>query len=78
MAVIMEQYASQLVDQYGANAAAHMIANNSGNTGPHAQTHTRGSGLSGLSGMGSGSGGGGGGAYAQMPPNPFSPNPTPA
>ncbi|KAJ7732543.1 hypothetical protein B0H16DRAFT_1468521 [Mycena metata] len=78
MAVIMEQYASQLADQYGADAAAHMIANNSGNTGPRAQTHTRGSGLSGLSGMGSGGGGGGGGAYAQMPPNPFSPNPTPA
>ncbi|KAJ7711186.1 hypothetical protein B0H16DRAFT_637632 [Mycena metata] len=74
MAVIMEQYASQLADQYGADAAAHMIANNSGNTGPRAQTHTRGSELSGLSGMGSG----GGGGYAQMPPNPFSPNPTPA
>ncbi|KAJ7732276.1 hypothetical protein B0H16DRAFT_1696432 [Mycena metata] len=58
----------QLVDQYGAAAAAHMIANNSGNTGPRAQTHTRGT------GSGSGSGG-----YAQMPPpNPFSPNPTPA
>ncbi|KAJ7767346.1 hypothetical protein B0H16DRAFT_1686895 [Mycena metata] len=58
MAVIMEQYASQLADQYGADAAAHMIANNSGNTGPRAQTHTRGSELSGLSGMGSGGGGG--------------------
>ncbi|KAJ7706587.1 hypothetical protein B0H16DRAFT_1901605 [Mycena metata] len=76
MAVIMEQYASQLADQYGADAAAHMIANNSGNTGPRAQTHTRGTG-SGLSGLGSGSGGGSGG-YAQMPPDPFSPNPTPA
>ncbi|KAJ7721782.1 hypothetical protein B0H16DRAFT_1473680 [Mycena metata] len=74
MAVIMEQYASQLADQYGADAAAHMIANNSGNTGPRMQTHTRGTG-SGLSGLGSGSGSGG---YAQMPPNPFSPNPTPA
>ncbi|KAJ7719562.1 hypothetical protein B0H16DRAFT_1336576 [Mycena metata] len=58
MAVIMEQYASQLADQYGADAAAHMIANNSGNTGPRAQTHTRGTG-SGLSGLGSGSGSGG-------------------
>ncbi|KAJ7732544.1 hypothetical protein B0H16DRAFT_1893042 [Mycena metata] len=74
MAVIMEQYASQLADQYGADAAAHMIANNSGNTGPRAQTHTRGTG-SGLSGLGMRSGGRG---YAQMPPNPFSPNPTPA
>ncbi|KAJ7732548.1 hypothetical protein B0H16DRAFT_1770212 [Mycena metata] len=109
MAVIMEQYASQLADQYGADAAAHMIANNSGNTGPRAQTHTRGTG-SGLSGLGSGSGGGGvsadrsnsvgsavegprdtsprctaaspvplarecSGSSAQMPPNPFSPNP---
>ncbi|KAJ7732275.1 hypothetical protein B0H16DRAFT_1696431 [Mycena metata] len=64
----------QLADQYGADAAAHMIANNSGNTGPCAQTHTRGTG-SGLSGLGSGRGSGG---YAQMPPNPFSPNPTPA
>ncbi|KAJ7717381.1 hypothetical protein B0H16DRAFT_1740589 [Mycena metata] len=73
MAVIMEQCASQLADQYGADAAAHIIANNSGNTGPRAQTHTRGSGLS---GMGSGSGGGGG--YAQMPPNHFSPGATPA
>ncbi|KAJ7711175.1 hypothetical protein B0H16DRAFT_1900719 [Mycena metata] len=43
-------------DQYGADAAAHMISNNSGNTGSHAQTHTRGTG-SGLSGLGSGSGG---------------------
>ncbi|KAJ7732409.1 hypothetical protein B0H16DRAFT_1328744 [Mycena metata] len=60
MAVIMEQYASQLADQYGADAAAHMIANNSGNTGPRAQTHTRGTG-SGLSGLGSGSGSGSGG-----------------
>ncbi|KAJ7732542.1 hypothetical protein B0H16DRAFT_1696392 [Mycena metata] len=52
----------QLADQYGADAAAHIIANNSGNTGPRAQTHTRGSGLSGL---GSGSGGGGGsGGYS--------------
>ncbi|KAJ7712143.1 hypothetical protein B0H16DRAFT_1744490 [Mycena metata] len=75
-AVIMEQYASQLADQYGADAAAHMIAKNSGNTGPRAQTHTRGTG-SGLSGLGSGSGSRGGG-YAQMPPNPFSPTPTPA
>ncbi|KAJ7732308.1 hypothetical protein B0H16DRAFT_1468658 [Mycena metata] len=55
----------QLADQYGADAAAHIIANNSDNTGPRAQTHTRGSGLS-------------GGGYAQMPPNPFSPNSTPA
>ncbi|KAJ7711182.1 hypothetical protein B0H16DRAFT_637474 [Mycena metata] len=79
MAVIMEQYASQLADQYGTDAAAHIIANNSGNTGPRAQMHTRGSGLSGLSGLRSGHGGGGGsGGYAQMPPNPFSPNPTPA
>ncbi|KAJ7017078.1 hypothetical protein C8F04DRAFT_1280051 [Mycena alexandri] len=41
MAVIMEQYASQLADQYGADAAAHMIANNSGNT---FAGHSRGSG----------------------------------
>ncbi|KAJ7719582.1 hypothetical protein B0H16DRAFT_1897108 [Mycena metata] len=75
MAVIMEQYASQLADQYGADAAAHMIANNSGNTSARVQTHTRGTGSK-LSGLGSGSGGAGG--YAQMPPNPFSPNPTPA
>ncbi|KAJ7706582.1 hypothetical protein B0H16DRAFT_1345864, partial [Mycena metata] len=40
MAVIMEQYASQLADQYAADAAARMNANNSGNTGPRVQTHT--------------------------------------
>ncbi|KAJ7712146.1 hypothetical protein B0H16DRAFT_1900255 [Mycena metata] len=83
MAVMMEQYVSQLADQYSADAAAHMIANNSGNTNTssspsaqYGQRHTRGTG-SGLSGLGSGSGSGCGG-YAQMPPNPFSPNPTPA
>ncbi|KAJ7767323.1 hypothetical protein B0H16DRAFT_1453651 [Mycena metata] len=92
----------QVADQYGADAAAHIIANNSGNTGPCTQTHTRGTG-SGLTGMGSGSGSGGIFGCrvvcaramdvvglrrfraraslrrgAQMPPNPFSPNPTPA
>ncbi|KAJ7719569.1 hypothetical protein B0H16DRAFT_1700193 [Mycena metata] len=56
----------QLADQYGADAAAHIIANNSGNTGLRAQMHTRGSGLSGLSGLRNGSGGGGGsGGYTR-------------
>ncbi|KAJ7706580.1 hypothetical protein B0H16DRAFT_1901600 [Mycena metata] len=63
MAVIMEQYASQLADQYGADAAAHMIANNSRNTSARVQTHTRATG-SGLNGLGSGSGSGSGGRNA--------------